>query len=335
MGSSKSTLRTTLKKIGCLEKRIGSNQLIIVMVLMCNFLVTLWRELGRFILTTFLDSPRRYLLLSGSRVTSVMELVRRMESFGMRLVQPLNALLRQCGLSIDVKTLFYGMTFFSVFLLFFLAVIFAIFFRRRWKSNTIVITGLCDAGKTALFLQLTEGRSLPTVTSMKPNEFVGPLHGNFQKIKVHLVDFPGHERLREQLNKFLQQAAGVVFLVDAVDIQSQLNTCAQYLYDILVHPSIYKGKVGIHIACNKSDIITAKSPEVIQSALEAEIDELRSTRSAAPGAMHQTEQEEVYLGVEGEPFKMHHLPLKVTFSRCSAATGDIESVRMFIRNCVA
>lgn len=34
---------------------------------------------------------------------------------------------------------------------------------------------------------------------------------------VHLVDVPGHSRLRTKLDEFLPQAASIVFVVDALE----------------------------------------------------------------------------------------------------------------------
>jgi hypothetical protein len=47
MGNSKNTLNTTLKKMGLLDKNIVFSVLIILMILVCDLLVTLVRELGR------------------------------------------------------------------------------------------------------------------------------------------------------------------------------------------------------------------------------------------------------------------------------------------------
>ncbi|WVZ13198.1 hypothetical protein V8G54_017728 [Vigna mungo] len=60
-----------------------------------------------------------------------------------------------------------------------------------------------------------------TVTSMEPNEDTFILHNEKTrkgKIKpVHIVDVPGHSRLRPKLDEYLPQAAGIVFVVDALD----------------------------------------------------------------------------------------------------------------------
>ncbi|XP_057984963.1 uncharacterized protein LOC110631684 isoform X2 [Hevea brasiliensis] len=99
---------------------------------------------------------------------------------------------------------------------------------KRTKSNTIVLTGLTGSGKTVLFYQLQDGSSHQgTVTSMEPNEETFILHSESSKkgkIKpVHLVDVPGHSRLRPKLDEFLPQAAGIVFVVDALEFLPNLR----------------------------------------------------------------------------------------------------------------
>ncbi|KAK3027655.1 hypothetical protein RJ639_040618 [Escallonia herrerae] len=93
---------------------------------------------------------------------------------------------------------------------------------NRIMSNTVVLTGLRGSGKTTLFYQLRDGSShLGTVTSMEPNDSTFVLHFETSKkgkIKpVHIVDVPGHSRLRSKLDEFLLQATGVVFVVDALE----------------------------------------------------------------------------------------------------------------------
>lgn len=34
---------------------------------------------------------------------------------------------------------------------------------------------------------------------------------------VHIVDVPGHSRVRSEVDKYLPQAAGIVFVVDALE----------------------------------------------------------------------------------------------------------------------
>ncbi|TXG56260.1 hypothetical protein EZV62_017573 [Acer yangbiense] len=44
---------------------------------------------------------------------------------------------------------------------------------------------------------------------------------------VHLADVPGHSRLRPKLEKFLPQAAGIVFVVDALGFLSNYRAVSE------------------------------------------------------------------------------------------------------------
>lgn len=45
---------------------------------------------------------------------------------------------------------------------------------------------------------------------------------------VHIVDVPGHPRLKPKLEELLPQACGIVFVVDAMDFMPQLRGAAEY-----------------------------------------------------------------------------------------------------------
>jgi signal recognition particle receptor subunit beta len=50
-----------------------------------------------------------------------------------------------------------------------------------------------------------------------------------KKIKsVHIVDVPGHPRLKPEIDKFLPQAGGIIFVVDALDFMPQVRQTAEY-----------------------------------------------------------------------------------------------------------
>lgn len=147
---------------------------------------------------------------------------------------------------------------------------------KRTKSNTIVLSGLSGSGKTVLFYQLRDGSSHQgTVTSMEPNEGTFLLHSESAKkgkIKpVHVVDVPGHSRLRPKLDEFLPQAAGIVFVVDALEFLPNLSAVTEYLYDILTKASVVKRKLPVLICCNKTDKVTAHTKEFIRKQLEKEM----------------------------------------------------------------
>ncbi|URE30305.1 ADP-ribosylation factor GTPase-activating protein [Musa troglodytarum] len=103
---------------------------------------------------------------------------------------------------------------------------------RRSKSNTIVLAGLNGSGKTVLFYQLRDGSPhLGTVTSMEPNDGTFVLHSELEKKgklnPVHLIDVPGHSRLRPKLDEFLPHAAGVIFVVDSLDFLPNCRAAAE------------------------------------------------------------------------------------------------------------
>lgn len=48
------------------------------------------------------------------------------------------------------------------------------------------------------------------------------------KVKpVHVVDVPGHARLKPKLDEVLPQAAGIVYVVDAQDFLSTMHAAAE------------------------------------------------------------------------------------------------------------
>ncbi|KAF5207226.1 signal recognition particle receptor subunit beta-like [Thalictrum thalictroides] len=150
---------------------------------------------------------------------------------------------------------------------------------KRTKSNTIVFAGLSGSGKTVIFYQLRDGSSHQgTVTSMDPNVDSFVLHSESDKVgevnPVHVIDVPGHSRLRTKLDEYLPQAAGLVFVVDARDFLPNCRGAAEYLYYILTKASVVKKKIPMLILCNKTDKVTAHTKEFIRKLLEKEIDKL-------------------------------------------------------------
>ncbi|CAM6037983.1 unnamed protein product [Sphagnum compactum] len=218
-----------------------------------------------------------------------------------------------------------------VTLVFFYVVIRVAF--RRKVSNTILLVGLSDAGKTTLFYQLRDGSAHQgSVTSMEPNDDEFILHSESTKkakIKpVHIVDVPGHARLRPKLDDFLPNTCGLVFVVDALDFMPHLRSAAEYLYEVLTKTVVARKKMPVLLACNKMDKITAHSTDFIRKQLEKEINKLRLTRSAISSA---DVTSEISLGVEGEPFKFSQCVNQVSTAEMSALNGQVEEVERFIR----
>ncbi|KAF5200278.1 P-loop containing nucleoside triphosphate hydrolases superfamily protein [Thalictrum thalictroides] len=175
---------------------------------------------------------------------------------------------------------------------------------KRTKSNTIVFAGLSVSGKTVLFYQLRDGSSHQgTVTSMDPNEDSFVLHSESDKVgkvnPVHVIDVPGHSRLRTKLDEYLPQAAGL--------------------------------KIPVLILCNKTDKVTAHTKEFIRKQLEKEIDKLRTSRTAISEA---DIANEFTLGVVDVPFSFTQCHNKVNVAESSGLTGEISQLEQFIRDYV-
>nr|KJB25221.1 hypothetical protein B456_004G181700 [Gossypium raimondii] len=196
-----------------------------------------------------------------------------------------------------------------------------------------VILSLLITFLTLFPCQLRDGSSHQgTVTSMEPNEGTFVLNSESNKkgkIKsIHLVDVPGHSRLRPKLDEFLPQAAGIVFVVDAVEFLPSCPSVSEYLYDILTKASVVKKKIPVLICCNKSDKVTAHTKEFIRKQIEKEIEKLRASRSAISAA---DISNDVTLGVSGEVFSFTQCRNAVTVADASGLKGEVAQVEQFIR----
>nr|GLL44379.1 signal recognition particle receptor subunit beta-like [Ipomoea trifida] len=147
----------------------------------------------------------------------------------------------------------------------------ALFADKKRVRNPLVPTDL--KADTKHNCMLKDGSSHQgTVTSMEPNECTFILHSETTKkgkIKpVHVVDVPGHSRLRPKLEEFLPQAAAIVFVVDAVEFLPNCRAASEYLYDILTKVTVVKKKIPVLLLCNKVDKVTAHTKEFIKKQLE-------------------------------------------------------------------
>lgn len=98
--------------------------------------------------------------------------------------------------------------------------------KRSQKRTHVLLTGLCEAGKTATFSQLLFNELRETFTSISENSGYYSIDGTSKIVQV--VDIPGHERLR---NRFVDQykriAKGIVYVVDSANIQKEIRDVAE------------------------------------------------------------------------------------------------------------
>ncbi|XP_012519924.1 PREDICTED: signal recognition particle receptor subunit beta [Propithecus coquereli] len=189
---------------------------------------------------------------------------------------------------------------------------------RRSSQRAVLLVGLCDSGKTLLFVRVNALIYISVNTSVKLYKRFYSIPGN----SLNLIDLPGHESLRLQfLERFKSSARAVVFVVDSAAFQREVKDVAEFLYQVLIDSMGLKNTPSFLIACNKQDIAMAKSAKLIQQQLEKELNTLRVTRSAAPSTLDSSSTVPVQLGKKGKEFEFSQLPLKVEFLECSAKGG--------------
>ncbi|KAL6467640.1 hypothetical protein MHYP_G00233170 [Metynnis hypsauchen] len=192
------------------------------------------------------------------------------------------------------------------------------FVSTQTKRNSVLLVGLCDAGKTLLFSRLLSGRFTRTQTSISESS-ASYRAKNERGTTWTLVDLPGHESLRPQfMEKFKASARAIVFVLDSAIFQKEVKDAAEFLYSLLTDGVVIKNATTLLVACNKQDITTAKSAKLIQQQLERELNTLRVTRSAALSSQDGSIGAAVHLGKKGKDFEFSQLPMKVEFVECSA-----------------
>eukprot|EP00879_Flechtneria_rotunda_P005934 GHRR01006240.1.p1 GENE.GHRR01006240.1~~GHRR01006240.1.p1 ORF type:complete len:271 (+),score=67.33 GHRR01006240.1:329-1141(+) len=209
-------------------------------------------------------------------------------------------------------------------------------FSSRKKGNTIILAGPVNAGKTTLFLQLRDGtQHNGVVASMQDNAAVcsvSPGKGKASK-QVRILDIPGHHSYLQKLGSSLSDAAGVVFLVDAVEITPHRVEAAEMLYELLVNPLLQRRRTAVLIACNKADLDEdAHSIDFIRKTLEKQLDTMRKTKTAAIGK--DSGSQVPALGSLNKPFSLQGLPNKVVLAECSAKEGQLDDIKAFIGSCL-
>lgn len=202
-----------------------------------------------------------------------------------------------------------------------------IFLKKGKKENTVFLVGLSGSGKTTLFYYLIAKQNTPTITSQIPNEY-DIVKSNK---RMHLVDLPGHPRIRTEVMNRLKEATGIIFTIDSETVLKNMSDIANFLYDILSDTTIIQNKVPFLILATKSDIKGSRDIDLIQQELEKELDFIRSNRFTANYVEH-GESEQLFLGEEGKEFTFAQLTNNVSFQTCSVIHKDIISVTTFLNS---
>ena len=225
------------------------------------------------------------------------------------------------------------------------------------SNGSVLLLGVCGAGKTALFQTLRSGSPyLTTVTSMEANDATFLMEGKTRKSgvvakKLRVVDLPGHPRLAGLLETQLKTARSAVFVIDAVDFASRRREIAERLFHALQTIAKAKGRAArtfpIVVACNKSEKITAHPIGFIKSRLEKEMDallrtagSLAETGSKGDHGKDATNRDDAFAIVARRPknkntntetpFAFEDANADVSFSAVSVAENDLDELKSFM-----
>lgn len=93
-------------------------------------------------------------------------------------------------------------------------------------KSDILLTGLCESGKTVLFGQILQAQVVETFTSIAEN--VAEYEGD--NVRARIVDIPGHERLRSRFfDQYKITSKGIVYVVDSVTVQKDIRDVAEWV----------------------------------------------------------------------------------------------------------
>jgi signal recognition particle receptor subunit beta len=189
-------------------------------------------------------------------------------------------------------------------------------FKGSAKGDSILIAGVCNSGKTALFFQLRDGDATPreTVMSMNPNKGVFIPAALAKRVKKPLtyIDFPGTGSKRPMLSAMLPSVRAVVFVVDASS-EADLIPASKYLYALLTDRILRAKRVPVLIAASKTDVSSSFSAKGVENRMTKLLDIARSVRDDMPD-LDASRSAPLNLGQEGVPFAFAHsaMPVSVT-----------------------
>jgi len=94
--------------------------------------------------------------------------------------------------------------------------------KKKKRPNLLVLCGPTNSGKTALFYHLLTKEVRTTVTSIELNETSnGPMEVKIPQDtegavkRLNIVDVPGHYHFKDKLNETIDEAKGIVLVVDS------------------------------------------------------------------------------------------------------------------------
>lgn len=133
------------------------------------------------------------------------------------------------------------------------------------KEANIAIVGLDGAGKTMVLYCLKLGEA---ITSTVPTIGFNVENLSHGRVNISAWDLGGQTQLRELWHHYLEDATGVIFVVDSVDSR-RFNEAKDELHRIVKNRKLQS--FPILILANKQDVKGyAASPEQVKKAMEVD-----------------------------------------------------------------
>lgn len=168
--------------------------------------------------------------------------------------------------------------------------------RLKRSTNVVLLTGLSDSGKTAIFSKIIFNKPKKSVTSLKENE------ATIREFNLTIIDLPGADRLRDTFwEQYRTKAHHVIFIVDSTTVSTKLRDISEYIYKLLSDGTLHRNKIKFTIACNKQDLEEAKGKDQIKLMIEKELNAIKGTKMGQLGKTSNEEDEDYLTKItEGE-----------------------------------
>jgi len=199
-------------------------------------------------------------------------------------------------------------------------VFYLIYLRGKAVRRTVLLTGVSGSGKTLIFTRLVHEKYAETYTSMKENtaDYV-----TTKGKSVFLVDIPGPENIRyKYLDKHKSNTRAFVYVVDSLTCNKDIRNVAEYLYILLTDPELGGKCSNALILCNKQDEMRAKKASSIKTALQDELNTLRTTKASQLSGTEESGETTMTLGKEGSKFTFDDHFINVEFLESHAVDGE-------------
>lgn len=183
-------------------------------------------------------------------------------------------------------------------------------------SNTVLLLGPSQAGKTRLFYQLCHGmENAKTCISLRPNVGFVKQHN----ASTRFMDYPGHLSLSALPSDVLQSSdARILFLLDA----TQPVRGGEVFLQLLKQYASSSTKPSILVMCHQSDKAGCKNPKRLRLSLRTEVERLLKISD---------DDDSKKIGITpGEPLVLEDLA-DLAFVATSVVTGvGMDTVKAFV-----